>query len=91
MISRKFEDNSNVAGNIIRKLRKEKNWSRAVLSNKLMILGIDINYDGIYKIENGRRIVKDFELAAIARVLGTTETELLKEFNEKLSSVEHTA
>lgn len=91
MISRKFQDNSNVAGNIISRLRKEKHWSRAVLSNKLMILGIDINYDGIYKIENGRRIIKDFELAAIAKVLDTTETELLKEFNQKLSEIEHTA
>lgn len=91
MISRKFEDNSNVSGEIIKKLRKEKNWSRAMLSNKLMILGIDINYDGIYKIENGRRIIKDFELAAIAKVLQTTETELLKEFNYKLGQTEHTA
>lgn len=57
-----------------------------MLSNKLMILGIDINYDGIYKIENGRRIIKDFELAAIAKVLNTTETDLLKEFNQKLDS-----
>lgn len=86
MISRKYEDNSNVTGEVISRLRKEKRWSRAMLSNKLMILGIDINYDGIYKIENGRRIIKDFELAAIARVLETTETDLLKEFNQKLDS-----
>lgn len=91
MISRKYEDNSNVTGEVIGKLRREKKWSRAMLSNKLMILGIDINYDGIYKIENGRRIIKDFELAAIARVLDTTETDLLKDFNQKLNNVEHTA
>ena len=48
------------------------------------MLGIDINYDGIYKIENNRRIVKDFELAAIAKVLKTTETKLLENFNKKL-------
>lgn len=91
MISRKFEDNSNVSGNIIMRLRKEKKWSRATLSNKLMILGIDINYDGIYKIENGRRIIKDFELSAIAKVLDTTETDLLKEFNKKLTETEEIA
>lgn len=49
-----------------------------------MMLGIDINYDGIYKIEKGRRIVKDFELAAIVKVLGTTESDILKSFNESL-------
>ena len=85
MISRKFDGNSNVTGEEIEKLRKQKNLSRACLSDKLMILGIDINYDGIYKIEKGRRIVKDFELAAIAKVLGTSETALLKKFNENLN------
>ena len=84
MISRKYENLSNVIGKEIQKLRKEKHLSRAALSNKLMMLGIDINYDGIYKIENNRRIVKDFELAAIAKVLETTETKLLENFNKKL-------
>ena len=84
MISRKFENNSNVTGKSIEKLRKAKHWSRATLSNNLMILGIDINYDGIYKIENGRRIVKDFELAAIAKVLGVTEGDLLQDFKKKI-------
>lgn len=84
MISRKYENLSNVIGKEIQKLRKEKHLSRANLSNKLMILGIDINYDSLYKIENGRRIVKDFELAALAKVLDTTETDLLKAFREKL-------
>lgn len=51
-----------------------------------MLIGIDINYDSIYKIENGRRIVKDFELSAIAKVLDTTETELLNDFRKKLDS-----
>ena len=40
----------------------------------------------IYKIENGRRIVKDFELSALAKVLNTTETELLKDFRKKLDN-----
>ncbi len=84
MISRKYENLSNVIGKEMQKLRKEKHLSRAALSNKLMMLGIDINYDGIYKIENNRRIVKDFELAAIAKVLETTETKLLENFNKKL-------
>ena len=84
MISRKFENSSNVCGKKIEELRKEKNWSRATLSNKLMILGIDINYDSIYKIEKGRRIIKDFELSALAKVLDISETELLKDFRENL-------
>ena len=59
-------------------------WARSKLSDELMLIGIDINYDGIYKIEKGRRIIKDFELSAIAKLLEVDETELLKDFKKKL-------
>lgn len=84
MISRKIDGLANITGNEIKRLRKERKLSRQELSNKLMMLGIDINNDGIYRIENGKRIVKDFELAALAKVLDTTETELLKDFRNNL-------
>lgn len=84
MISRKFNKKSNVTGNNIKNLRKSQKLSRATLSNKLMLLGIDINQDGIYKIEKGTRIIKDFELSAFAIVLNTSETELLKSFRDEL-------
>lgn len=84
MISRKFEGKSNVVGPNIKKLRTELNLSRASLSNSLMMIGIDINQDSIYEIEIGTRIVKDFELSALAKVLNTTETDLLKDFRNKL-------
>ena len=84
MISRKYNNKANVTGNAIKYFRLEKKWSQATLSNKLMMLGIDINSDGIYKIEKGVRIVKDFELSAIAKVLGVAETDLLKDFRDNL-------
>lgn len=86
MISRKYNEKSNVTGKIIKALRKSQKMSRADVSNKLMLYGIDINGDGIYKIENGIRIVKDFELSAFSIVLNTSETELLKGFKEELLS-----
>lgn len=84
MISRKFEGKSNVVGPNIKKLRTELNLSRAALSNNLMMIGIDINPDSIYDIEVGERIVKDFELSALSKILKTTETDLLKDFRNKL-------
>ena len=84
MISRKYNEKSNVAGIKIKQLRKKQKISRATLSNKLMMLGIDINSDGIYKIEKGTRIIKDFELSAFSVVLGISETELLKDFRNEL-------
>ena len=76
MISRKYKEQSNVVGTKIKNLRKSQKMSRATLSNKLMMLGIDINADGIYKIEKGTRIVKDFELSAFAIVLNISESDL---------------
>lgn len=84
MISRKYDGKSNVIGQKIKELREAKNISQAELSNKLMILGIDINSDGIYKIEKGRRIVKDFELSALSVVLDSSETEILSSFKKEL-------
>ena len=84
MISRKYDDLSNVTGKIIKNLRKSQNMSRETLSTKLMILGIDINRDGLYRIEIGKRIIKDFELSAISIVLKVSETELLQEFRKQL-------
>ncbi len=84
MISRKYNNKSNVVGSVIEKLRKSQKMSRETLSNKLMMLGIDINRDGIYKIEIGKRIIKDFELSAFSIVLDCEETEILKDFKVDL-------
>ena len=69
---------------IYKNIEKLNGWARSKLSDELMLIGIDINYDSIYKIENGRRIVKDFELSAISKLLEVDETELLKDFKKKL-------
>ena len=84
MISRKYDEKSNVTGSVIKNLRKSQKMSRATLSDKLMMLGIDINQDGIYKIEKGNRIIKDFELSAFSVVFNVSETKLLEEFRKKL-------
>lgn len=84
MISRKYNGKSNVIGFKIQEQRKKQKMSREVLSNKLMMLGIDINSDGIYKIEKGKRIIKDFELSAFSIVLNISETDLLKDFKNEL-------
>ena len=71
-------------GKISKNIEMLSGWARSKLSDELMLIGIDINYDGIYKIEKGRRIIKDFELSAIAKLLEVDETELLKDFKKKL-------
>lgn len=48
------------------------------------MLGIDINSDGIYKVEKGKRIIKYFELSAFSIVLNISKTDLLKDFRNEL-------
>lgn len=74
----------NVVGNNIEHVRKSKNLSRQNLSDKLMIMGIDISGQSIYNIEVGMRIVADYELCAIAQILDMTADELLKDFRKSI-------
>lgn len=79
--------NKNCVGEYIKDLREKKNVSRQQLSNKLMILGIDISSDSIFDIENGTRTVVDYELCAIAKVLNIPTDLLLKNFKGYLDTI----
>ncbi len=80
----------NVTGTNINYYRLKKDYSVQQLSNKLIMLGLDLHRQSIFLIEAGKRTVTDYELAAIAEVLGITPNDLLftyskhlKEENEK--------
>ena len=71
-----------------RKFNREKQKkSRQYLSNQLMILGIDISSQSIFDIETGTRTVIDYELCAIAKILGVTTDSLLEDFNSYLNKI----
>lgn len=76
----KLNGNLNIVGKNISKIRKENKISRQALSNKLMLLGVDISSQSIYDIENGLRTIVDYELCAIAKVLNTSVDELMLDF-----------
>lgn len=52
-----------------------------------MILGIDISSQLIFDIETGTRTVIDYELCAIAKILGVTTDSLLEDFNSYLKKI----
>ena len=72
----------NVTGTNINRIRIEKNLSAQKLSDKLIMIGLDIHRQAIYDIEAGRRTVADYELCAIAEMLNTSTDILLKEFSQ---------
>lgn len=77
----------NTVGKNIFIKRKLLKYSRQNLSDKLMLLGIDISTQSIYDIEIGKRTVTDFELCAIAKVLNVSSDELLNDFKSYLDSI----
>lgn len=56
----------NVTGTNINYYRLKKGLSAQQLSDKLIMLGLDIHRQAIFSIESGKRTITDYELCAIA-------------------------
>ena len=84
MIIGKTTEQCNICGVNIRRLRKQKKISQDQLAAKLQTEGLGVNQNSISRIETGKRIVADFELKALARVLNVAiETLIEEELSEK--------
>lgn len=73
---RKYNEQSNISGEIIEKYRLKQNMSREDLAAKLQLLGINIDRSYIYRIERQKVMLKDFELIAICKILDIDYAEL---------------
>ncbi len=80
----KYNDKLNVIGSAVRHHRIKNSLSQADLSNKLLLLGIDIPKNSIQRLESGNRIIKEYELAAISKVLNVSTDTLLADFMKGL-------
>lgn len=91
MNSRKYIDNLNgklnIVGSNIKFIREQHGLSRQTLSDKLMILGVDISSQSIFDIETGSRTVIDYELCAISKILNTSSDYLMKEFRNYIDKL----
>lgn len=76
MKNSRFNDNVNIVGSNLKKYRLEKNLSQEQLCNKLSLIGITLYKNDIYRIENNKRTVKDFELWGITQILNITCEDL---------------
>lgn len=76
----------NVTGNNINRIRSQQNLSAQQLSDKLIMLGLDIHRQAIYDLEAGRRTITDYELCAIAEILNISADELLKDFSKYIKN-----
>lgn len=74
----------NIVKDKIRFYREKNNLSYQSLSDQLMLYGIDIHKQEIYKIEIGKRTVVDYELCGFAKVFNISLEELVSDFIKKM-------
>lgn len=73
---KKYNEKSNVVADLIKKHRVEKKYSKADLSRKLDLVGVNLDGTELKRIEDNARIIKDFELIAFIKVLDINLEEL---------------
>lgn len=75
----KYKSKGNIAGKLIGKARMEHNLSLEKLSNKLQLIGVTLYPNDIFLIEKEQRILKDFELMALCKILNINLQDIQKE------------
>lgn len=73
----KYNNNLNLIGETLRDIRLRKNISFEKLSNKLLLLGVNIPVTSLHRIENNQRTVRDYEICALSIALDVSFDELL--------------
>lgn len=68
MGSNTYNNNFNIISHNLKKYRAKNNMSQEQLCSKLALLGITMYKMDIYRIENNKRTVKDFELWGFSKV-----------------------
>ncbi len=77
---------SNISGENIKEIRKNKHYSQDDLATKLQLKGLPVTASTISKIESKDRSVSDKELLAFSKVLNTSAQDLISKGNEELFS-----
>jgi len=69
----------NIVGLKVVAIRKGRKIKQKDFLARLQVLGMDISPTALSRLEGQHRLVKDFEVAALAKVLGISADELLEE------------
>ncbi len=72
-----FNDKKNICGPKVREARLNKKLTQENFAAKLQVEGMNIERNSISRLESGNRLVTDYELKVIAKVLGVDVRWLL--------------
>ena len=81
---KKFNEYRNIIGPLLKQHREQKNYTKTELSQKLELLGVELDRFELYKIETAKKSVKDFELIALCIVLDINMDELKNQFEKNI-------
>ena len=70
--SRTADGRNNITGIKMKELRKALKISQRELSDRLQVVGLDIDKNAVQRIESGQRFVTDIEILAIAKCFNVT-------------------
>ena len=80
----KYNDKLNVIGEKLKYYRELNKLSQSQVSNRLQLIGRDIPKNSLQRLENGKRILRDYELAGFSKIFNVSIDEMLKEFINEL-------
>ena len=70
--ARTADRRNNITGIKMKELRKALKISQRELSDRLQVVGLDIDKNAVQRIESGQRFVTDIEILAIAKCFNVT-------------------
>ena len=67
-----YKGRKNLCGNRVKEARARLNITQTDLAARLQVAGITMERDSLSRIEIGTRLVPDYELAVLAKILGVS-------------------
>lgn len=81
---KRLNNKSNVIGANIKKYRLQYGYTQEELCQKIDLYGLNLYHSDIYLIEYNKRIVRDYEALAFAKVFNISMDELYKGTEKEL-------
>lgn len=76
--NRTSDGRNNIAGLKVAELRKGLRISQRELSDRLNVIGLNIDKNAVQRMESGQRFITDIEIISLAKIFGITVEELLR-------------
>ncbi len=78
----KFRNHKNIISNRLMQIREKRQISQQDLATKMQTMGVSIDQQAISKIELDKRIVTDYELICLCKILNVETKDLTMDISE---------